>query len=428
MFYQSISFEGGEIEYMNQLKEKICFILSPIGSIDSPIREHANLLFNKIILPVTQKHGYFPLRADHIPKPGMISQQIIDYIVDSSIVIADLTGYNPNVFYELAIRHATKKPVIHMIKTKEKIPFDVFDFRTIEYDFSDDGIELAKNELEKQIKAIFSNSEFVDNPISLALGYRNIQLLDSNFKGDIEIIFENNNNHEMKLSPIGHFELPSDRRIKKIDIAIEKKKHPKESTDRPLRQGGLSDIFYSLRDAQTMMGLSYGPVDYDSLPLTELEEKRAKAKEDLKENDLYEIFEEHSYKINFIIVNTGKKYILDASIKVEIPKVDGIIVAKRIFDKPTTDSLSIPAIRGIHSRVYPEVEYSDSKIIISSNVGKIRHHLNTLVFEEPIRIIIGPSLLNKTIPVKCIIYGENLPEPIIKDNLQISVVEDPEKP
>jgi len=58
------------------------------------------------------------------------------YLRKSDLVIADLTYHNPNVFYELAVRHLNKKPVIHLIKKGEKIPFDINDRRTIFYEFN----------------------------------------------------------------------------------------------------------------------------------------------------------------------------------------------------------------------------------------------------------------------------------------------------
>ena len=48
-------------------------------------------------------------------------------------MIADLSGYNPNAFYELAIRHMEEKPVIHMIQEGQAPPFDVKDYRAVQF-------------------------------------------------------------------------------------------------------------------------------------------------------------------------------------------------------------------------------------------------------------------------------------------------------
>ena len=70
--------------------------------------------------------------ADEIAEPGMISKQIIEYILRSRLVIADLSYNNPNVFYELCLRHVTGLPTVHVIRKGDKIPFDIGNFRTIE--------------------------------------------------------------------------------------------------------------------------------------------------------------------------------------------------------------------------------------------------------------------------------------------------------
>ena len=149
--------------------EKICFVISPIGSEDSEIRKRSDQVFNHIITPTVYKFGYKPIRADQIPEPGIITSQIIQSVVDSALVIADLTGRNPNVFYELAIRHAIKKPYIQLIRKGENIPFDVAATRTIFIDIHDlDVAEKAKQELESQIKSIEEDGD-IDSPISVAI-------------------------------------------------------------------------------------------------------------------------------------------------------------------------------------------------------------------------------------------------------------------
>ncbi len=73
-------------------------------------------------------------RADEIAAPGRISDQILEAIQNADLVIADLTGNNPNVMYELGYAHALKKPAVILNQTIEESPFDVKDFRQITYD------------------------------------------------------------------------------------------------------------------------------------------------------------------------------------------------------------------------------------------------------------------------------------------------------
>ena len=154
----------------NESGKRIAFVISPIGEPDSPERKRADQILKHVIVPVISQFGYKTVRADNISKPGTITTQIITHVINDSLVIADLTGHNPNVFYELAIRHAAKKPVIQIIKKGEKIPFDVSIQRTIQIDHQDlDSVEDAKKELEKQVKAVEGDPSLVDSPISAAV-------------------------------------------------------------------------------------------------------------------------------------------------------------------------------------------------------------------------------------------------------------------
>jgi len=151
-------------------KEKNCFVISPIGKEESETRKRADQVLKHIITPAVKKYGYKPIRADEIDEPGIITSQVIQKIVDSDLVIADLSEKNPNVFYELAIRHAIKKPLIQIIRKDEVIPFDVAATRIIHFDIKDlDSVDNAKNEILKQIESIENGNSDFDNPISISL-------------------------------------------------------------------------------------------------------------------------------------------------------------------------------------------------------------------------------------------------------------------
>jgi hypothetical protein len=90
--------------------------------------------------------------------------------VDDPLVVADLTGINPNVFYELAIRHVIRKPLVQIIQKGEKIPFDVAGMRTIQVDHRDlDSVEDAKADIQRQIKAVEGKApKDIESPISVS--------------------------------------------------------------------------------------------------------------------------------------------------------------------------------------------------------------------------------------------------------------------
>ncbi len=113
---------------------KRCFVISPIGSEGSEIREHANDVYDYIIKPAMEECGIQAFRSDHLLEPGKITEQMFREIVADDLCLALLTGHNPNVFYELAIAHAAAKPVIVLMQKGETLPFDIKDVRCVSYD------------------------------------------------------------------------------------------------------------------------------------------------------------------------------------------------------------------------------------------------------------------------------------------------------
>lgn len=151
--------------------DKICFVIAPIGEEGSETRKRSDQILKHVIKPAAADCGYKAIRADEISEPGIITSQVIQHIVDDPLIIADLTERNPNVFYELALRHALKKPLVQIIKKGEQIPFDVAGMRTISVDHQDlDSVEEARNEITAQIKAVENKSpEQIETPISVSL-------------------------------------------------------------------------------------------------------------------------------------------------------------------------------------------------------------------------------------------------------------------
>lgn len=109
----------GEAEPKPEPDTRICFVVGPIGDEGSETRRRSDQLLRHIIEPAAKECGYAQIiRADHMPALGVITSQIIESLMDSPLVVADLTEHNPNVFYELAIRHALKKPIVQLIQAE----------------------------------------------------------------------------------------------------------------------------------------------------------------------------------------------------------------------------------------------------------------------------------------------------------------------
>jgi len=145
---------------------KTCFVVAPIGDEGSEVRKHSDKVL-KILKHALAPFNYEPVRSDQIAEPGMISHRMIQLLLDAPLVIADLTGANPNVYYELAIRHAVGKPVLQLIAKGEKIPFDVGDMRTIAMDISD-AFDVV-DRITASIKEIEKPGYRVTTPISMSI-------------------------------------------------------------------------------------------------------------------------------------------------------------------------------------------------------------------------------------------------------------------
>ena len=160
--------------------DKTCFYISPIGKEQSEERKHSDLFLESIISPALEEFGYKVVRADSIGKAGMITNQIIDYIINSALVVCDLSFHNPNVFYELSLRHSTRKPTVHIIRKCDSIPFDINDFRTIIIDDSSiytliPSLDTYRNQITQQVRQMVEEPETIDNPILSYLEKNNLK-------------------------------------------------------------------------------------------------------------------------------------------------------------------------------------------------------------------------------------------------------------
>jgi hypothetical protein len=150
---------------------KRCFVIGPIGPPGGEIRAAADDFIRYIVDPCMNELGYANAdRADRLPEPGRITSQIIELLQSADLVIADLSGNNANVYYELSCRHAIGKSVIHMAVDGTLPAFDVADNRTIFYTMHANRVERAKEELTRQIKRVEEPGYKARNPILDAIG------------------------------------------------------------------------------------------------------------------------------------------------------------------------------------------------------------------------------------------------------------------
>lgn len=148
--------------------EKTCFVISPIGEPDTDARKRSDTVLKHIIAPAARDNGLEALRADKISAPGIITTHVIRHILDDKMVVADLSNHNPNVFYELALRHAFQKPVVLLILEGQPLPFDVLGLRTIRYSLDVDGVSDARDEVTRQIRTALDPRHEAESPVAVA--------------------------------------------------------------------------------------------------------------------------------------------------------------------------------------------------------------------------------------------------------------------
>src|ERR1044072_7106629 len=163
---------------------KACFVIGPIDKPGTEVRRRSDNLLHYIIKEVLMAE---PLkfdaveRADEMATPGLITNQVIERVVNADLVVADLEGLNPNVMDEMVLRHALSKPVVHMVAVGQELPFDIKQQPSIYYDVPDlSSVDATKKELQKHAEPALKDKR-TDNPISSA-----ITTLDLLKSGDTE--------------------------------------------------------------------------------------------------------------------------------------------------------------------------------------------------------------------------------------------------
>ena len=136
------------VNILNRMLRPHCFVAMPYSEDVLPVFE--------AIRVAVEQCGYQPIRIDQQRFVGSIVKEIWEQIRQADIIVADLTGYNPNVFYELGIAHALGKPAFLAIQGPVPVrpPFDISEHRLCSYNSVASLSEQLKKYLPRALQSM----------------------------------------------------------------------------------------------------------------------------------------------------------------------------------------------------------------------------------------------------------------------------------
>ena len=149
--------------------EKTCFVIMPFGDkVDKDGKTiHFNDVYDTFIEPTIKALDIDCIRCDKIVESGGIHNKMFTNIYDADVAVVDITMLNPNVFYELGMRHTIKKNVTIIIQQDDtKIPFNISGFTVVPYKMDDPVFQKqAADQIQTMIKNGMANVKKSDSPI-----------------------------------------------------------------------------------------------------------------------------------------------------------------------------------------------------------------------------------------------------------------------
>ena len=131
-----------------------------------PFGDEFESVYEDLIFPALSEAGFITTRADQFNTQQSVMQDIIQSIGRSALIIADLTGGNPNVYYELGIAHGLRRQVILMTQEIESLPFDLRSYRVIEYSLHLRDARRASARLRELAAGVRDGTALFGNPVS----------------------------------------------------------------------------------------------------------------------------------------------------------------------------------------------------------------------------------------------------------------------
>lgn len=138
-----------ETSVTTTVESDLCFIVMPFGS------EELNIVYEDYIKPTLEEVCNLKCeRGDDVFGSNVIMDDIRNSIDKAGVIVADLTGRNANVFYEVGIAHTLNKQVLLLAQSIDDVPFDLRHRRVLLYEYSPRGCKKLEKDIKAHIQAI----------------------------------------------------------------------------------------------------------------------------------------------------------------------------------------------------------------------------------------------------------------------------------
>ncbi len=145
-------------------RRKDAFVIMPFSSTTSCSEAEWTEVFENVFVPALDECGFFCTRA--VPSTGSLITSIVERLRTSWLVLADVTDHNPNVFYELGVRHSLSKRTIIVCQDTGTIPSDLKGYWTLRYGIRPAEVSQFRRDMIRLVSEIVQNPEKSDSPVS----------------------------------------------------------------------------------------------------------------------------------------------------------------------------------------------------------------------------------------------------------------------
>lgn len=150
---------------------RTCFVIMPFSSTTSCTEAEWTRIYEEVFKPAVEGAGLDYSCRRSAATRGNIVRSILQDLKEAYVVIADLTDQNPNVFYELGVRHTVTDRSIILVQDREHIPFDLRHYANHVYEWrTEEGPEALAHNLRRLLAEVDDNPDRADNPVSDFLG------------------------------------------------------------------------------------------------------------------------------------------------------------------------------------------------------------------------------------------------------------------